>query len=133
MLVEKYVESGRHVEVQVMGDDHGAVVHLGERDCSTQRRHQKVLEEAPGPTIDLAQRERLGASAVALAKQVGYSGAGTVEFLLDNATGEFYFLEMNTRLQVEHPVTELAWGWVDLVELQLEVAAGSPSGSRRAT
>jgi len=128
MLIEKYVEHGRHIEVQILGDTHGNVAHLHERDCSTQRRHQKVLEEAPAPTISDQVREVVTSSAVALARHVGYVGAGTVEFLLDVDTDEVYFLEMNTRLQVEHPVTEAIAG-TDLVEEQLRIAAGEPMRS----
>jgi geranyl-CoA carboxylase alpha subunit len=124
LLIEKAVIDARHVEIQVFGDRHGNVIHLGERDCSIQRRNQKVVEEAPSPAVDEALRARMGAAAVAAAKAVNYVGAGTVEFLLA-ADKQFYFLEMNTRLQVEHPVTELVYG-VDLVAWQLRIAQGEP-------
>jgi acetyl-CoA carboxylase biotin carboxylase subunit len=128
VYAEKFVVQPRHVEIQILGDEYGKIVSLGERECSLQRRHQKVVEEAPSPVVDADLRRRMGEAAVLAAKAVNYVNAGTVEFLLD-ARGEFYFLEVNTRLQVEHPITEMVTG-IDLVSAQLDIASGLPLGDR---
>ncbi len=129
VYLERYVEAPRHIEIQVMGDHHGNVVHLGERECSIQRRHQKLIEEAPSAALTDKQRKKLGATVVDAARAVQYSNAGTFEFLLDS-TGSFYFLEVNTRLQVEHPVTEFVTG-IDIVKEQIRVAAGQKLSMRQ--
>ena len=123
IFIERYVEKSRHIEIQILGDEHGNIVHLGERECSIQRRHQKIIEESPSPRIDPFLREEMGQAAIKLAKKIKYCSAGTVEFLFDDKTDEFWFLEVNTRLQVEHPVTEEVTG-IDLVAEQIKIARG---------
>ena len=130
LYIEKYIERARHVEVQILADEHGHVVHLGERDCSIQRRHQKLVEESPSPAIDPRTRKRLGDASLKAAKAVGYANAGTVEFLYDEHSKDFHFMEMNTRIQVEHPVSEIVSG-VDLIKEQLRVATGEALGYKQ--
>ena len=125
MYIERVIYPARHIEVQILGDEHGNVIHLGERDCSLQRNNQKVLEESPSIAIGKTLRNEIGSAAVRAAESVGYENAGTIEFLLDEASGKFYFMEMNTRVQVEHPVTEFVSG-VDIVKEQIRIAAGQP-------
>ncbi len=129
VYLERHLERPRHVEIQILGDGQGGMVHLGERDCSLQRSHQKILEESPSPALNSEERDRLGALAVAALRELGYKGVGTLEFLYQD--GEFFFIEMNTRLQVEHPITEMVSG-LDLVREQLRIAAGAPLGYRQA-
>jgi acetyl-CoA carboxylase biotin carboxylase subunit len=123
VYLEKYLERPRHIEIQVLGDGRGKAIHLGERDCSLQRRHQKVLEEGPSPALNASQREEIGGTVARAMRELEYLGVGTVEFLYED--GQFYFIEMNTRIQVEHPVTEMITG-IDLVNEQIKIAAGSP-------
>ncbi|WP_413379807.1 acetyl-CoA carboxylase biotin carboxylase subunit [Alkalihalobacillus sp. 1P02AB] len=130
VYIEKYIEDFRHVEIQVIADEHGNTVHLGERDCSIQRRLQKLLEETPSPAISEEKRKEMGDAAVKAAEAVEYTGAGTIEFIYDHRTGDFYFMEMNTRIQVEHPVTEMVTG-IDLIKEQIHVANGKPLSFRQ--
>ena len=125
VYIEKFVSDPKHIEIQVFGDTHGNVVHLFERECSVQRRHQKLIEESPSPSVPPEVRTKMGAAAVRAGQQINYVGAGTIEFIFDNSTKEFYFMEMNTRLQVEHPITEIVTG-IDLVKEQINVALGNP-------
>ena len=122
MYIEKFVEKPRHIEIQILADGYGNTIYLGERDCSIQRRNQKVMEEAPGPTISEELRASMGEVAVRAAKSIGYKNAGTIEFLLDNS-GNYYFMEMNTRIQVEHPITEMITG-IDIIKEQIKIAYG---------
>jgi len=124
MFIEKYLQNPKHLEFQIMGDKHGNVVHLGERECSLQRKHQKILEEAPSASVTPAMRKEMGDMAVRFAKSIGYYSAGTIEFIMDE-DGSYYFMEMNTRIQVEHPVTEMITG-IDLVQWMLRIANGEP-------
>ena len=129
VYIEKYLEKPRHIEIQVLGDGKGNAIHLGERDCSLQRRHQKVWEEGPSPALNAGERERIGEVCAKAMRELGYLGAGTIEFLYED--GEFYFIEMNTRIQVEHPVTEMITG-IDLVNEQIRIAAGAPLSLKQA-
>ena len=124
VYIEKYIEEPRHIEFQILGDHHGNVIHLFERECSIQRRYQKIIEESPSPTLTPEIRAKMGEAAVRIGKEIGYRNAGTIEFLVDKDLN-FYFLEMNTRIQVEHPVTEMVTG-IDIVEEQIRIAAGQP-------